>query len=229
MENVKNNFVSVCMNVYISHLVLFLSNKISLKLWLCGYNSTDALCRQKELHRNGIWCFEQILESALHKTSIVQQLTSYQVNPLSKRNKTCVPLWHQRNYSTPLLSCGGNKLINLKTLLNNTNVYLLLDSKWLLGERKRVLKHETCWYCYMDALHGRWLNGWRKSLTATTQECCEQFWTSPGGNTPQSSSCTATYLQSQKTIKVRWTSHAEHCWRSRDELRSDVLLWTLFA
>ena len=29
-----------------------------------------------------------------------------------------------------------------------------------------------------------------------------------------------------KTIQVRWTRHAEHCWRSRDELISDVLLWT---
>ena len=29
-----------------------------------------------------------------------------------------------------------------------------------------------------------------------------------------------------KTIQIRWTRHAEHCWRSRDELISDVLLWT---
>ena len=29
-----------------------------------------------------------------------------------------------------------------------------------------------------------------------------------------------------KTIKVRWTRHAGHCWRSRDELINDVLLWT---
>ena len=29
-----------------------------------------------------------------------------------------------------------------------------------------------------------------------------------------------------KTIQVRWTRHAEHCWRSRDELISDVLLWS---
>ena len=28
-----------------------------------------------------------------------------------------------------------------------------------------------------------------------------------------------------KTIKVRRTRHARHCWRSRDELISDVLLW----
>ena len=30
-----------------------------------------------------------------------------------------------------------------------------------------------------------------------------------------------------KTIQARRTRHARHCWRSRDELISDVLLWTL--
>ena len=30
-----------------------------------------------------------------------------------------------------------------------------------------------------------------------------------------------------KTIKVRRTRRAGHCWRSRDELISDLLLWTL--
>ena len=30
-----------------------------------------------------------------------------------------------------------------------------------------------------------------------------------------------------KTIKVRRTRHAGHCWRSWDELVSDFLLWTL--
>ena len=29
-----------------------------------------------------------------------------------------------------------------------------------------------------------------------------------------------------KTIQVRRTRHTGHCWRSRDELVSDVLLWT---
>ena len=29
-----------------------------------------------------------------------------------------------------------------------------------------------------------------------------------------------------KTIQDRWTRHAGHCWRSRDELISDVLQWT---
>ena len=29
-----------------------------------------------------------------------------------------------------------------------------------------------------------------------------------------------------KTIQLRRTRHAGHCWRSKDDLRSDVLLWT---
>ena len=29
-----------------------------------------------------------------------------------------------------------------------------------------------------------------------------------------------------KTIKVRQTRHAKHCWRSRDEIVNNILLWT---
>ena len=41
--------------------------------------------------------------------------------------------------------------------------------------------------------------------------------------TPQSSSCTATYHPSRKLSKL---DKPGHCWRSRHELISDVLLWT---
>ena len=37
---------------------------------------------------------------------------------------------------------------------------------------------------------------------ATTQECCEQYWTSPGDSTPQSSSYTAAYHPSWKLSKL---------------------------
>ena len=63
-----------------------------------------------------------------------------------------------------------------------------------------------------------------KRLDSIYTKCCEQYWTSPGGNAPQSSSCTATYHLSQNY--QRRTRHAGHCWRSRDEFISDVLLWT---
>ena len=36
----------------------------------------------------------------------------------------------------------------------------------------------------------------------TEQECYELYWTNPGSNTPQSSSCMATYLPSLKPSKL---------------------------
>ena len=49
---------------------------------------------------------------------------------------------------------------------------------------------------------------WKSELTnkrkrrTTIQECCEQYWTSPGGSTPQRSSCTATSHPSRKLSKL---------------------------
>ena len=43
---------------------------------------------------------------------------------------------------------------------------------------------------------------WKKCLTAITQECCEQYWTSPGSSTPPSSSCTVTYYPPRKLFKL---------------------------
>ena len=60
----------------------------------------------------------------------------------------------------------------------------------------------SCLYCCMDALLGRWLNGWRRSSTAIIQECCEQYWTDPGSNTPQGANSTATYHLSRKLFKL---------------------------
>ena len=57
-----------------------------------------------------------------------------------------------------------------------------------------------------------------KSLTATTQECCKQH--------PSKQQLYGHLLPVTKTIKVRRTRHAGHCWRRRDELIRDVLLWT---
>ena len=63
-------------------------------------------------------------------------------------------------------------------------------------------------------------------MTVTAQECFELYWRNPGWNIPQSNFCTATYLPSFENIQIRRTGHAGHCWRSKDEHISDVLLWT---
>ena len=43
---------------------------------------------------------------------------------------------------------------------------------------------------------------WRRSSTAIIQECCEQYWTGPGSNTPHGANCTATYHLSRKLYKL---------------------------
>ena len=61
---------------------------------------------------------------------------------------------------------------------------------------------------------------------AITQECCVQSWTSPGNNTAQDTNCTATCPLSRKLFKLdELQTCSRHCWRSRDELIRDVLLW----
>ena len=68
------------------------------------------------------------------------------------------------------------------------------------------------------------LNVWRKSLT-TTQECCEQYWTSHGSSTRQISSCTATYHPSWKISKL----DEPDMWDTAGEVGTnscDILQWT---
>ena len=63
----------------------------------------------------------------------------------------------------------------------------------------------------------------------TTQEYYILFWTNSGSNTPQNSSCMTTYFLSPKTIQIRQTKHVGHYCRSKDELISNILLWTLIG
>ena len=63
-------------------------------------------------------------------------------------------------------------------------------------------KQQSCQYCCMDALQGRWLSVWRESLTIIAQECCKLYWRSPRGSVPQNSSCTATNYPSRNPPKL---------------------------
>ena len=58
----------------------------------------------------------------------------------------------------------------------------------------------------------------------TPQGCCVLFWTNPESSTPQNSNCMTTYLLSHKPSKKKTS---KTCWRSKDKLISDILLWTL--
>ena len=77
-------------------------------------------------------------------------------------------------------------------------------------------------YYYSLCIHIYWLfmflNGQRRLLRAIFNKSWRQHPTKHQlyGHQPPIT----------KTIKTRRTRHARHCWRSRDELISDFLLWT---
>ena len=70
------------------------------------------------------------------------------------------------------------------------------------------------------------MNNWWSFKTAITQECSVQSWTSPGGNTPQDTNCTATCPLSRKLFKLDEPDMQDTAGEAGDELIRDVLLWT---
>ena len=58
----------------------------------------------------------------------------------------------------------------------------------------------------------------------TTQECCVQFCTNTGSSTPKKT-VAVWPLTSYFTNYFRQGKHAEHWWRCKDKLLSDILLY----
>ena len=115
------------------------------------------------------------------------------------------------------LNGSSLKLIDKFTYLGSnvssteTDINIWLAKAWTAINRLSVIwksdltdkiKRSFFQAVVMILLYGCELNVDRKSLMAITWECCKQYWTTPGGNTPQSSSYTATYHPSRKLSKL---------------------------
>ena len=83
-------------------------------------------------------------------------------------------------------------------------------------------RQRSCRYCCMDALLGCLQNGWRRSYTRMLWAILNNSW----WQHPKRHQLDGHLPPIMKTIQARRTRHAGHCWRSRNELISDVLLWT---
>ena len=74
---------------------------------------------------------------------------------------------------------------------------------WTLSKRLEKKLHGNYTRMLRAILNTSWRHHPKSSSgTAITQECCEQSWTSPGGNTPQDINCTATCVLSRKLCKL---------------------------
>ena len=85
-------------------------------------------------------------------------------------------------------------------------------------------KQQSCPYYCMDAQLKRWLNVLRKSLTAIAPGYYElnKSWKQH----PTKQQLYGHLSLISKTIQIRWTILAGHCWRCKVELLSNVLLLT---
>ena len=115
----------------------------------------------------------------------------------------------------------NTRLVKVWTAIDKLSITWKSD---LTDKMKRsFLKQRSCRYCCMDALTKRMdkkLDGnYTRMLRAILNKSWRQHLTKQQlyGHLPPIT----------KTILVRRTRHAGHCWRGRDELISDVLVWTL--
>ena len=86
-------------------------------------------------------------------------------------------------------------------------------------------KQRSYRYCYMDALHGL-TKRLKKKLDGNYTRMLRAILNKSWRQHPTRQQLYGHLPPITKTIQVRRTRQAGHCWRSRDELISDVLLWT---
>ena len=78
----------------------------------------------------------------------------------------------------------------------------------------------------MDAPHGRLWSGLERRLDGNYTRMLRAVLNKSWRQHPTRLQLYGHLPPITKTIQVRRTRHAGHCWRSKDELISDVLLWT---
>ena len=91
---------------------------------------------------------------------------------------------------------------------------------------KFSFKQRSFRYCCMDALHRRLTKGMEKKLGSNYTRMMRAILNKSWRQHPLKKQLYGHLPPITKTIQVRRTRHAGHCWRSKDELISDILLWT---
>ena len=81
-------------------------------------------------------------------------------------------------------------------------------------------------YCYMDALQGTLTKRLEKKLDGNYTRMLREILNKSWRQHPTRHQLYGHLPPITKNIQVKRNRHAGNCWRSRDELISDVLLWT---
>ena len=92
-----------------------------------------------------------------------------------------------------------------------------------LLEIETVLTIKLCTHAKLNCLNKNWLE---KNLDGNYTRMLRAILNKSWRQQPTRHQMYGHLPPIMKTIQVRWTRHAGHCWRSRDELIRVVFLWT---
>ena len=84
----------------------------------------------------------------------------------------------------------------------------------------------SCRYCCMDAPHGRLQKVWRKKARRQLQKMLRAMLNKSWTQQPKQLYLYCYQPHITKTLQVKLTKHAGHCWKNKNELIIDVLRWT---
>ena len=156
------------------------------------------------------------------------------------RDKYLHPL-HLCSYLRSLLKmlCWRGLFLSLKRRLNRKNIDTRLTKAWTAINRLSIIwksdltdKMKRSFFRERRIDTAIWMHNMDSNKTAG-EEARRQLHKNAASNleqflaaTPHKTPTVRPPASITKTIQVRRTRHAGHCWRSRDELISDVLLWT---
>ena len=130
----------------------------------------------------------------------------------------------------------GSSVLLTKTVVNTGLAKAWTAIDWLLGIWKSELTDEIKRSFFQAVvvlilLYGctTWMltKGMEKKLDGNYTRMLQAILNKPLGQHPTKQQLYGHLPPIMKTIQIRQTRHAGHCWRSRDELISDILLWTL--
>ena len=86
-----------------------------------------------------------------------------------------------------------------------------------------VVSDTAIWMAPHGRLRSGWRGGWTGNYTRMLRAVLNKSWRTTPHETPTIRTLAPHH---KKLYKFGRTRHAGHCWRSKDELISDVLLWT---
>ena len=144
---------------------------------------------------------------------------------ISTLNGTTLKLVDKFTYLGSSVSSTENDINTrpAKAWTANDNLSVIWKSDLTDKIKRSFSKQRSCQYGHTTWTLTKHMG--TKTLTAITQECCEQFWYKPYRQHPTNQLLYGHLTPITKTIKVKRTRHAGNSYRSKDELISDTLQW----